>query len=106
MSGEVLKYGVELGDCVMLVKYIVSECLWLKFVGLMMIGMLDYTSKSENFETLRKCREEVCAAFGMSESECELSMGMSGDFEVVIVMGSMNVCVGSMIFGVWDYFKK
>jgi uncharacterized pyridoxal phosphate-containing UPF0001 family protein len=42
----------------------------------------------------------------MSESECELSMGMSGDFEAAIAMGSTNVRVGSTIFGARDYSKK
>jgi pyridoxal phosphate enzyme (YggS family) len=105
-SGEASKHGVEPGDCVTLAKHIVSECPRLKFAGLMTIGMPDYTSKPENFETLRKCREEVCAALGMSESECELSMGMSGDFEAAIAMGSTNVRVGSTIFGARDYSKK
>ena len=80
-SGEASKHGVEPGACVTLAKYIVNECPRLKFAGLMTIGMPDYTSKPENFETLRACRREVCEALGMSESECELSMGMSGDFE-------------------------
>ena len=36
----------------------------------------------------------------------ELSMGMSGDFERAIEMGSDNVRVGSTIFGARDYSKK
>ena len=39
-------------------------------------------------------REEVCEALGIEESACELSMGMSGDFEAAIEMGSTNVRVG------------
>ena len=31
--------------------------------------------------------------------EVELSMGMSGDYEVAVKMGSTNVRVGSKIFG-------
>ena len=37
------------------------------------------------------------------ESEIELSMGMSNDFEEAIKMGSTNVRVGSSIFGARDY---
>jgi len=36
---------------------------------------------------------------GIDPSEIELSMGMSGDFEKAIYMGSTNVRVGSLIFG-------
>lgn len=33
-------------------------------------------------------------------------LGMLDDMEVVIVVGSMMVCIGIVIFGVCDYFKK
>ena len=42
------------------------------------------------------------AALGMSSAEAaamELSMGMSGDFELAIEAGSSSVRVGSAIFG-------
>lgn len=38
-----------------------------------------------------------------SSSRLELSMGMSGDFELAIESGSTNVRVGSSIFGARDY---
>jgi hypothetical protein len=41
----------------------------------------------------------VCAALGLQRDAVELSMGMSGDFEAAIEMGSTNVRVGSTIFG-------
>ena len=34
--------------------------------------------------TLRSCRTEVCRALGIPENQCELSMGMSGDFEQAV----------------------
>ncbi|KAG6405326.1 hypothetical protein SASPL_132918 [Salvia splendens] len=40
--------------------------------------------------TLLNCRAEVCKALEISESQCELSMGMSGDFEQAIEMGSTS----------------
>jgi hypothetical protein len=42
---------------------------------------------------------QVCAALGLQRDAVELSMGMSGDFEAAIEMGSTNVRVGSTIFG-------
>lgn len=35
-------------------------------------------------QTLARCRSEVCEALGIAEDQCELSMGMSGDFELAV----------------------
>ncbi|XP_030453377.1 uncharacterized protein LOC115674978 isoform X1 [Syzygium oleosum] len=105
-SGEVSKSGVEPANCLELVKYVKSRCPNLEFSGLMTIGMPDYTSTPANFKTLSNCRTEVCKALGINEEQCELSMGMSGDFEQAIEMGSTNVRIGSTIFGPRDYSKK
>ncbi|KAL0443352.1 UNVERIFIED_CONTAM: Pyridoxal phosphate homeostasis protein [Sesamum latifolium] len=105
-SGEVSKSGISPSQCVDLVKHVKLGCPNLEFAGLMTIGMPDYTSTPENFKTLLNCRAEVCKALGMAESQCELSMGMSGDFEQAIEMGSTNVRIGSTIFGPRDYSKK
>lgn len=43
---------------------------------------------------------------GLPVDGLELSMGMSGDFEQAIEMGSTNVRVGSTIFGARDYGPK
>ncbi|GER48154.1 proline synthetase associated protein [Striga asiatica] len=100
------KSGVEPTGCVELAKHIRMNCPNLEFCGLMTIGMPDYTSTPENFKTLSNCRSEVCKALEMEEHECELSMGMSGDFELAIEMGSTSVRVGSTIFGAREYPKK
>ncbi|KAF9608822.1 hypothetical protein IFM89_011860, partial [Coptis chinensis] len=105
-SGEASKSGVEPSSCVELAKHVKMGCPNLEFSGLMTIGMLDYTSTPENFKTLSNCRAEVCKALGMTEEQCELSMGMSGDFEKAIEMGSTNVRIGSTIFGPREYPKK
>ncbi|KAL8462684.1 hypothetical protein ACS0TY_033635 [Phlomoides rotata] len=105
-SGEESKYGVEPSGCVELAKHVSTNCPNLEFCGLMTIGMPDYTSTPENFKTLGNCRSEVCKALGMAEEQCELSMGMSGDFELAIEMGSTNVRIGSTIFGAREYPKK
>ncbi|XP_071689709.1 uncharacterized protein [Rutidosis leptorrhynchoides] len=105
-SGETSKFGVDPDGCLELVKHVTSNCPNLEFCGLMTIGMPDYTSTPENFKTLAKCRTEVCNVFGISEEQCELSMGMSGDFELAIEMGSTNIRVGSTIFGAREYAKR
>uniref|UniRef100_A0A1D1ZCG0 Pyridoxal phosphate homeostasis protein n=1 Tax=Anthurium amnicola TaxID=1678845 RepID=A0A1D1ZCG0_9ARAE len=105
-SGEESKSGVEPSVCVELAKHVKLNCPNLEFSGLMTIGMLDYTSTPENFKALSNCRSEVCEALRITEEQCELSMGMSGDFEQAIEMGSTNVRIGSTIFGPREYKKK
>lgn len=58
------------------------------------------------FAPQRRCREDVAAALAVDPSSLELSMGMSGDFEQAIEMGSTNVRVGSTIFGARSYPSK
>ncbi|KAK7261547.1 hypothetical protein RIF29_27861 [Crotalaria pallida] len=107
------KFGVEPTLCVDLVKHI-KNCTNLEFCGLMTIGMLDYSFTPKNFKLLSSCRSEVSKALDISEEQCELSMGMSADFEQAdsislilhIEMGSTNVRVGSTIFGAREYPKK
>ncbi|KAL8136845.1 hypothetical protein V2J09_002846 [Rumex salicifolius] len=105
-SGEISKFGVEPSACVELARHVKMSCPNLVFSGLMTIGMLDYTSTPENFKTLASCRTEVCKALEIEEEQCELSMGMSADFEQAIEMGSTFVRVGSTIFGAREYPKK
>ena len=49
---------------------------------------------------------QVCGELKLLEAAVELSMGMSGDFESAIEMGSDNVRVGSTIFGARNYAPK
>jgi len=122
-SGEESKHGVEPGEAPALARHVHEKCPHLRFSGLMTIGQPDYTSRPENFDSLRACRTAVCAALGCAEGEVELSMGMSGDFEAAIEMGestgrqglshlltpasgSTNVRVGSTIFGAREYGVK
>lgn len=98
-SGEESKFGVEPSGCVELAKHVKNSCPNLILRGLMTIGMLDYSSTPENFKTLSNCRTEVCKALEIPEDQFELSMGMSGDFENAIEMGSTMVRVGTAIFG-------
>ncbi|GAB2284705.1 hypothetical protein Dimus_019158 [Dionaea muscipula] len=105
-SGETSKSGVDPSDCVALATHVKSSCPNLEFCGLMTIGMPDYTSTPENFKTLLNCRTAVCKALRIPEEQCELSMGMSGDFELAIEMGSTIVRIGSTIFGPREYPNK
>jgi len=105
-SGEETKYGVEPSDAPALARHVASSCPSLRLAGLMTIGQPDYSSRPENFTALVACRDAVCAELGCERGELELSMGMSGDYEAALAMGSSNVRVGSSIFGARDYGAK
>lgn len=105
-SGEETKFGVEPEKALELARHIHEQCKHLRFAGLMTIGMPDYTSKPENFECLSRCRSEISDALGLDPASLELSMGMSGDYEQAVSMGSTNVRIGSTIFGARDYENK
>ncbi|KAI7993456.1 Protein PLASTID TRANSCRIPTIONALLY ACTIVE 14 [Camellia lanceoleosa] len=47
---------------------------------------------------LSNCRIEVCNAIGMAENQCELSMGMSGDFEQALEFPCLVLRVMNEIF--------
>jgi uncharacterized pyridoxal phosphate-containing UPF0001 family protein len=67
--------------------------------GLMTMAPLDVNAEAARpvFRSLRELREELRGQTG-GESLCELSMGMSGDFEVAVEEGATIVRVGSAIF--------
>lgn len=99
-SGEESKNGVTADECVELAKVIDSQCEALNLTGLMTIGAPDYSGcRTEDFELLRRCREDVAQRVGRPIESLGLSMGMSNDFERAILEGSTSVRVGSSIFG-------
>ena len=100
-SGEDSKSGVSQGgELAELVKKISEECSWISIDGLMTIGA---PGDDSCFDTLRLCRDEVASVLDRDPNGLELSMGMSGDFEVAIAKGATSVRVGSTIFGERDY---
>jgi PLP dependent protein len=68
--------------------------------GLMAIGRREGTAADchRAFSQLRKLRDACATRFGDSMFH-ELSMGMSGDFEIAVAEGSTMVRLGSAIFG-------
>jgi len=88
-SGEASKHGVAPGDARELVAH-VKGLPHLSLEGLMTIGPVEGDPR-DAFRLLRKQGEECGLA--------ELSMGMSGDFEVATEEGATMVRVGSALFG-------
>jgi len=100
IAGEEAKAGVGIGDTVQLVK----EAAGLKHIRVLgLMTMPPFSDDPERarpyFRKLRDLadavRKEAIAGVSMNE----LSMGMSGDFEVAIEEGATLVRVGTAIFG-------
>jgi len=98
VSGEASKFGVEPGE----LSFLLDEVSGLDRIRIR--GLMTLASETDNseevkgqFELLSKCRDEAVANGHSLVSN--LSMGMSGDFEVAIEAGATHVRVGSGIFG-------
>ena len=100
ISGEEAKSGISPGGADVLVSSIASLPN-LKLEGLM--TMPPYFTDPEKarpyFRALRKLRDTLMEEHGTRINLRELSMGMSGDFEVAIEEGATLVRVGTAIFG-------
>jgi len=97
-SGEEQKGGVGPGEGAALALFIAQQCPHLRLQGLMTIGKLGEVA-SVYFERLAGERDAVAAALGVDAGALELSMGMSGDYELAIERGTSSIRVGSAIFG-------
>jgi len=79
-----------------------------QIAGLM--GMATYTDDNEQinseFAYLKNCFDKLKSEFFNDDDNFkELSMGMSGDYEIAINQGSTMVRIGSTIFGERNYKK-
>ena len=101
-SQEPQKYGFE-----PFVSKDIISCFSLKnleIVGLMTIGPYTQEEKKirKSFKLLRQLKEDINSELGEHKIK-ELSMGMSGDFEIGVQEGSTMVRVGTGIFGARNY---
>ncbi len=99
-SGEASKNGVQPGNAGELIR-LVSKLDTIKVNGLMPIGAL-----TEDNEVIRKCFKRLGELSAHIRDEAihgvemlELSMGMSGDFEIAVEEGATMIRIGSAIFG-------
>ena len=98
VSGESTKFGVSPEGAVELAEQ-VEQLPQLELKGLMTVGAPVERSEQARagFAKLRELRERV--AQRLARPLPELSMGMSGDFEVAVEEGATMVRVGSALFG-------
>ena len=102
-SGEAAKHGVAPEELEGLVERVLLDCPSLNVRGLMTVGPLHGGEKeiSASFCLLRELAEKVSGNLGIRMQE--LSMGMSGDFELAIEQGSTCVRLGQALFGPREY---
>jgi pyridoxal phosphate enzyme (YggS family) len=103
-SREDSKFGIAPEDAEELITA-TRELGRMRLRGLMTIG-LPGSSPEEirpSYSDLREISEKLRGTGVMPAEATELSMGMSGDFELAIAEGATIVRVGSSIFGARDY---
>jgi len=100
LAGEPTKHGAALDSLQPLVE-IALECRAARLQGLMLLPPFfeDPEDVRPYFRQLRELRDELISRGVDPEALCELSMGMSHDFEVAIEEGATIVRVGTAIFG-------
>lgn len=100
LAGEATKFGVPPGDVPRLFEA-AAAARAARVTGLMTLPPVPDTPEDARpwFRRLRDLRDEWLAAGVPAPMLQELSMGMSGDFEVAIEEGATMVRVGTAIFG-------
>jgi len=98
VSGEATKHGVAVAQVAPLIRE-VAQIPGLRLDGLMTVGAAVERPEAARpgFATLARLREETQQALGVALPE--LSMGMSGDYEVAVEEGATMVRIGTALFG-------
>ncbi len=108
LGHELTKSGVDPEDLFSLLDELrAADLHYLRLVGLMTIPPPAPSSEGNrpHFRRLRQLLEEIVARRYPFWSGQELSMGMSGDYQVAIEEGATYVRVGRAIFGDRNYKK-
>ncbi len=100
IAGEESKFGIAPEQAAQLAEQ-VMELEHLQLRGLM--TMPPYTNNSEDsrplFKVLRDLAEQLVSLGLPNEAMSELSMGMSGDYQVAIEEGATTIRLGTALFG-------
>lgn len=99
-SGELSKSGVQPEKAIELI------CALAKFDTIRVRGLMTIGALTEDSDRIRKCFVKLGEIFHLVRDEAidriemsELSMGMSGDFEIAVEEGATMVRIGTAIFG-------
>lgn len=107
VASEETKFGLDMQEAqALLGSPEFAELKNVRIVGVM--GMATNTDDRDlirrEFRTLKGYATELAESFFKDHSEfCEISMGMSGDYQIAMEEGSTLVRVGSAIFGARNY---
>jgi pyridoxal phosphate enzyme (YggS family) len=100
LAGEATKFGISPDEAPRVFEA-AARCGAARVVGLMTLPPLPETPEDARpyFRRLRELRDQWRQAGVAADRLRELSMGMSGDFEVAVEEGATIVRVGTAIFG-------
>lgn len=103
LGGETTKFGASPADVPRILED-AARCTAARVTGLMTLPPAPDTPEEARpwFRRLRELRDEWQAGGVPAAMLSELSMGMSGDFEVAVQEGATIVRVGTAIFGSRD----
>jgi len=101
VSGEASKFGIAPEGAAALAE-LVAPLANLELAGLMTVGapVARPEDARPGFARLRELREAIARQLGRPLPE--LSMGMSGDYEIAVEEGATMVRVGTALFGARD----
>ncbi|MBQ0022918.1 MAG: YggS family pyridoxal phosphate-dependent enzyme [Prevotellaceae bacterium] len=109
IADEETKFGFTPNE----LKALLSANDWRELKGIRIVGIMAMATNTDNdeqigreFESVKILFDELkSSVFANEDSFKEISMGMSGDYQIAMQHGSTLVRVGSMIFGERDYSK-
>ncbi|MDD2797270.1 MAG: YggS family pyridoxal phosphate-dependent enzyme [Bacteroidales bacterium] len=107
IAKEETKFGFSFDDC----REFIASNRWQKFENIEIAGLMGMATYTENkiqvrneFKSLHLFFQELkTTQFKEKNYFCELSMGMSDDYQLAIEEGSTLVRIGSTIFGNRNY---
>ncbi|MCC8106488.1 MAG: YggS family pyridoxal phosphate-dependent enzyme [Clostridiales bacterium] len=106
MAREESKYGIMPEETESFIREIAA------FPGIHVNGLMTiapYTENAEDnrvyFRNMKKLSVDIAGKNIDNVDMCDLSMGMTGDYEIAIEEGATMVRVGTGIFGMRDYSK-
>ncbi len=103
IADEETKFGMEQEEAEDILKNYKIHYPNVEIIGLM--GMATFTEDETQIRNEFKYLKSVFDKFKTQNAELKtLSMGMSGDYKIAIEEGSNMVRVGSLIFGVRNYY--
>lgn len=99
ISGHPAKHGFHPEEMETVVKQ-AAQCENLRVCGLMAMAGFegDLEGARRDFKALRELRDNLKQLPGLKLTLTELSMGMSGDFEIAIEEGATMIRIGSALF--------